>query len=124
MMKDLFSLEGRVALITGGSRGIGKMIARGFLEAGCRKVFISGRNPVTCEEAAAELGSRCVSLPQDVSTVKGCRELLAQYLGHEAGLDILLNNAGIGWEQDFEHFSEQGWDEVMNLNLKSPFFLT
>jgi NAD(P)-dependent dehydrogenase (short-subunit alcohol dehydrogenase family) len=123
-LSKLFSLDGKVALITGGSRGIGKMIARGFLEAGCRKVYISGRNPVTCDATAEELGPRCVSVPQDISTVHGCSELLAKYLDHEDRLDILLNNAGLGWEEDFEHFSEKGWDEVMDVNLKSPFFLT
>jgi NAD(P)-dependent dehydrogenase (short-subunit alcohol dehydrogenase family) len=124
ILPRLFSLDGKVALITGGSRGIGKIIARGFLEAGCRKVYISGRNAVTCDATAEELGTRCVSIPQDISTVQGCKKLLAQYLEHEDRLDILLNNAGVGWEEDLEHFSEKGWDDVMDVNLKSPFFLT
>ena len=126
MALNLFSLEGRTALVTGGSRGIGKMIAAGFLAQGA-KVYISSRKPGACDATAAELseaGGECISLPQDVSTVEGC-QALAKALGErEERLDILVNNAGAAWGAGFEEFPEHGWDKVMDLNLKSPFFLT
>ena len=126
MRKDIFSLEGRVALVTGGSRGIGRMIAEGYLDAGA-KVYISSRKAAQCDAAARELskgGGTCISLPQDVSTVEGCKALAAQITALEPKLDILVNNAGAAWGADFDDFPESGWDKVMNLNLKSPFFLT
>jgi NAD(P)-dependent dehydrogenase (short-subunit alcohol dehydrogenase family) len=125
-MTDLFSLKGRVALVTGGSRGIGKMIAAGYIAQGA-KVYISSRKPGACDEAAAELsagGGTCISLPQDVSTVEGCKALAARFAEHESKLDILVNNAGAAWGAPFDEFPESGWDKVMNLNVKSPFFLT
>ncbi len=126
MMKTLFSLEGRTALVTGGSRGIGRMIAAGFLEYGA-KVYISARKADACDAAAAELsaqGGTCVSLPQDLSTVAGCKALAEAIGRREPHLDILVNNAGAAWAADFDEFPESGWDKVMNLNVKSPFFLT
>ena len=126
MRSDLFSLEGRVALVTGGSRGIGRMIAEGFLAQGA-KVYISSRKPAACDQTAVELsesGGVCLSLPQDVSTVEGCRALAARITALEPKLDILVNNAGAAWGATFDEFPESGWDKVMNLNLKSPFFLT
>jgi 2-deoxy-D-gluconate 3-dehydrogenase len=123
MLADLFSLKGRVALVTGGSRGIGKMIARGFIEQGA-KVYISSRKPAACDETAAELGPNCISLPQDVSTVDGVKALAARFGEVEPKLDILVNNAGAAWAAPFEEFPEGGWDKVMDLNVKSPFFLT
>jgi len=124
MASNLFSLDGKVALVTGGSRGIGKMIAKGFLEAGCRKVYISARKATACDATAEELGPQCVSIPVDISTVEGCKMLTERYLSHEDKLDILLNNAGAAWGAEFDEFPESGWDKVLNLNLKSPFFLT
>lgn len=129
MMKDLFSLEGRVALVTGGSRGIGKMIAQGFLEQGA-KVYITARKAPACDQTAEELSKigpnpgNCISLPHDISTVEGCRALSDEFLRHETSLDILVNNAGAAWGAPFDEFPESGWDKVMNLNVKSPFFLT
>jgi NAD(P)-dependent dehydrogenase (short-subunit alcohol dehydrogenase family) len=119
----LFSLEGRVALITGGSRGIGKMIAKGFIAQGA-KVYISSRKAPACEETAAELGPNCIAIPMDVSTVAGCKALAEAFAALEPKLDILVNNAGAAWGAEFEDFPETGWDKVMNLNVKSPFFLT
>jgi NAD(P)-dependent dehydrogenase (short-subunit alcohol dehydrogenase family) len=124
MATNLFSLDGKTALVTGGSRGIGKMIAKGFLEAGAAKVYISSRKAPACIETAEELGPQCIPLPMDVSTVEGCKALTAAYLAKESKLDILLNNAGAAWGAPFDEFPESGWDKVMNLNLKSPFFLT
>ena len=124
-MNDLFSLSGRSALITGGSRGIGRMIAAGFLKAGAR-VYISARKAEACNTTAAELAALgpCVSLPADVSTEAGIRGLVAAYAAHEPHLDILVNNAGAAWGAPFDEFPEAGWDKVVDLNLKTPFFLT
>ncbi|HQR97957.1 MULTISPECIES: SDR family oxidoreductase [unclassified Polaromonas] len=124
-MNDLFSLQGRTALITGGSRGIGRMIATGFLAQGAR-VYISARKAAACDQTAKELASlgHCVSLPADVSTLEGARGLAAAYGAHEPQLDILVNNAGAAWGAPFDEFPESGWDKVMDLNLKTPFFLT
>jgi 2-deoxy-D-gluconate 3-dehydrogenase len=122
MALDLFSLKGRTALITGGSRGIGKMIARGFIDQGA-KVYISSRKAADCAATAQELGPQCIALPQDVSTVEGVKALAAAYQARETRLDILVNNAGAAWGAPFDDFPESGWDKVMNLNLKSPFFL-
>jgi NAD(P)-dependent dehydrogenase (short-subunit alcohol dehydrogenase family) len=119
----LFSLEGRVALITGGSKNIGKMIATGFIAQGA-KVYISARKADVCDATAAELGPNCISLPMDVSTVADCRALAAAIAEREPKLDILVNNAGTAWGAPFAEFPEAGWDKVMDLNVKSPFFLT
>jgi 2-deoxy-D-gluconate 3-dehydrogenase len=120
---DLFSVAGKVAVVTGGSRGIGEMIAKGFVEAGA-KVYISSRKPDACDATAAELGPNCISMPQDVSTVEGARALAERIKAAEPKLDILVNNAGAAWGAEFDEFPESGWDKVLDLNLKSPFFLT
>jgi NAD(P)-dependent dehydrogenase (short-subunit alcohol dehydrogenase family) len=122
---QLFSLKGRTALITGGSRGIGRMIAEGFLAQGAR-VYISARKAAACDETAKELSAfgHCVSLPADVSTLEGAQALVDAYAKHEGSLDILVNNAGAAWGAPYEEFPESGWDKVVDLNLKTPFFLT
>jgi NAD(P)-dependent dehydrogenase (short-subunit alcohol dehydrogenase family) len=124
-MNDLFSLQGRIALVTGGSRGIGRMIAAGFLRQGAR-VYITARKAAACDETAKELSSlgTCISLPLDVSTVEACRALAAEIARREPALDILVNNAGAAWGEPFDTFPEAGWDKVMDLNVKTPFFLT
>jgi len=124
-MKDLFSLNGRVALVTGGSRGIGRMIAEGFLSQGA-KVYISARKADACDATAKELSAlgTCISIPADVSTVEGARGLAQEMLARENALDILVNNAGAAWGEPFDTFPEKGWDKVVDLNMKSPFFLT
>ena len=124
-MDDLFSLQGRKALVTGGSRGIGRMIAAGFLARGAT-VYISSRKAAACDETAKQLSSSgpCFSLPADVSTVEGARGLAAAYGQREQSLDILVNNAGAAWGETFDTFPESSWDKVVDLNLKSPFFLT
>jgi NAD(P)-dependent dehydrogenase (short-subunit alcohol dehydrogenase family) len=124
-MKDLFSLTGRVALVTGGSRGIGRMIATGLLHQGA-KVYITARKAAACDATARELSSTgtCISLPIDVSTVEGARQLAAEIGRREPALDILVNNAGAAWGEDFDTFPEAGWDKVVDLNMKAPFFLT
>src|ERR1700684_3950168 len=128
MFKDLFSLKGRVALVTGGSRGIGKMIAGGFLAQGAARVYITARKAGPCEATAKELtaqyGGEWIALPIDFSTMAGIDMLAAEIRKREPKLDILVNNAGAAWGADFDAFPESGWDKVMNLNLKTPFFLT
>ena len=128
MFKDLFSLKGRVALVTGGSRGIGKMIAGGFLAYGASKVYITARKAGPCEETAKELTAtydgECIALPIDMATVEGCNKLAGEIIRLEPKLDILVNNAGAAWGAEFDEFPESGWDKVMDLNVKSVFFLT
>ena len=128
-MSTLFSLEGRTALVTGGSRGIGRMIAAGFMQQGA-KVYISSRKAAACDSTVAELNALypnavpCVALPADVSSAAGIQALVAAYSALESKLDILVNNAGAAWGAPFDEFPEAGWDKVVDLNLKSPFFLT
>lgn len=121
----LFSLAGRTALITGGSRGIGRMIAEGFLAQGAR-VYVTARKAAACDAAAAEMSTfgECVSLPADISTLDGIADLTRRYREREESLDILVNNAGAIWGAPFDEFPEIGWDKVMDVNVKSLFFLT
>jgi NAD(P)-dependent dehydrogenase (short-subunit alcohol dehydrogenase family) len=122
-LQKLFSLEGRVALVTGGSKNLGRHMAEGFIAAGA-KVYINSRKADACEKTAAELGPNCIPLPMDVSSVEGCKALAAALAERESKLDILVNNAGAAWGAPFEEFPEAGWDKVMDLNVKGPFFLT
>ncbi len=124
-VQDLFSIRGKVALVTGGSRGIGLMIARGYLEAGA-KVYISARKKEVCDSVAAQLSAigECISLPADLSTVTGCQELAAAIQAREAALHILVNNAGAAWGAPLEAYPEVGWDKVMDTNVKGVFYLT
>lgn len=119
----LFSLEGRVALVTGGQRGIGAMITEGFLAQGA-KVYISGRKADQGEAAAAEFGDDCTYIQGDISTYEGCKALAAEIASREEKLDILVNNAGVAWGEEYTSFSEGGWDKVMDTNVKGLFFLT
>jgi len=125
MMNELFSLKGRTALVTGGSRGIGRMIATGFLEQGAR-VYISSRKADVCDKTAAELSAlgTCIALPADVSSVEGVKGLAKAFASREEKLDILVNNAGAAWGEEFDTHSEKGWDKVVDLNMKAPFFLS
>ncbi len=124
-MNDLFSLQGRVALVTGGSRGIGRMIAAGFIAQGAR-VYVSARKAEACAATAAELSAsgECIALPADVSTLAGAQGLAQAFAAREPVLDILVNNAGAAWGESFDTFPEKGWDKVVDLNMKAPFFLT
>lgn len=122
---DLFSIEGKTALVTGGSRGIGLMIARGFVEAGAT-VYVSSRKREVCEQVAAELSESgpCHALPADLSTEAECRRLAAELTGREPKLDILVNNAGATWGAPLDDFGEAAWDRVLDLNVKGVFHLT
>ena len=124
-MSTLFSLDGRCALITGGSRGIGRMIAEGFVQLGVR-VYITARKADECDAAAAEMSEQgtCTSIPGDISTKEGLESVVSRFREHESTVDILVNNAGAAWGAPFDEFPEDGWDKVMDLNLKALFFLT
>ncbi len=122
---DLFSIEGKTALVTGGSRGIGLMIARGMVEAGA-KVYISSRKAEVCEQVAAELSrvGTCIPLPADLSTEAECRRLADEVAAREPGLHILVNNAGATWGAPMAEFDDAAWDRVLDLNVKGVFHLT
>jgi NAD(P)-dependent dehydrogenase (short-subunit alcohol dehydrogenase family) len=123
-LEDLFSLKDRVALVTGGSRGIGKMIVEGFLAAGIERVYISARKIHEIEETCGELGDKVIGIQGDISTLTGIDALVEEISQREGKLDILVNNAGAAWGADYLDFPEAGWDKVMDLNVKTPFFLT
>ncbi|HEY5646268.1 MAG TPA: SDR family oxidoreductase, partial [Pseudomonadales bacterium] len=125
--KNLFSIEGKVALVTGGSRGIGEMIAAGFLANGA-KVYISSRKKDVCDATAARLaetfGGECRSIPANLAELGGIEAAAAELERHEKRLDILVNNAGVSWGAPLGQFPEIGWDKVMDTNVKGVFFLT
>jgi NAD(P)-dependent dehydrogenase (short-subunit alcohol dehydrogenase family) len=124
-MKDLFSIDGKVALVTGGSRGIGLMIARGFVEAGAR-VYVSSRKADVCDRVAKELSARgtCVSLPADLATEAEARRLAGELAAREQALHILVNNAGANWGAPLAEYPDSAWDKVLALNVKAVFHLT
>jgi NAD(P)-dependent dehydrogenase (short-subunit alcohol dehydrogenase family) len=124
-MSDLFSIAGKVAVVTGGSRGIGLMIARGFVEAGAR-VYISSRKAEVCEQVAAELSEvgECHAVPGDLSTQAECQRVAAAVAEREDRLDILVNNAGATWGTPLLEHDEASWDRVLDLNVKGVFFMT
>ncbi|MEZ5558034.1 MAG: SDR family oxidoreductase [Pseudomonadales bacterium] len=126
-LDDLFSIEGKIALVTGGSRGIGEMIAAGFLANGA-KVYISSRKADACDATAerlmARFGGECVSIPANLSDLAGIDALTAELGRREQRLDILVNNAGVSWGAPLDEFPENGWDKVMDTNVKGVFFLT
>ena len=123
-MSELFSVEGKTAVVTGGSRGIGLMIARGYVEAGAR-VYVSSRKAAACEQVAEELSrtGTCVPLPADLSTPEECARLARELGERERRIHVLVNNAGATWGAPLERFPATAWDKVLDLNLKAPFFL-
>ncbi len=125
MIEGLFSLEGKVALVTGGTSGIGAMIARGYVESGAR-VYVASRKVDACEQTAKELSAfgSCLPLPADLGTLDGVRELARELAEREPKLHVLVNNAGANWAAPLGQYPESGWDKVMSLNLKAIFFLT
>ncbi len=124
---DLFSVRGKVVLVTGGSRGIGEMIAAGFLANGA-KVYISSRKADACDATAVRLADtydgECLSIPADLSELDGIDALTAELTSRESHLDVLVNNAGVSWGATLDEFPEKGWDKVMDTNVKGVFFLT
>ena len=124
-MSRLFDISGKVALVTGGSRGIGLMIARGFVEAGA-KTYISSRKAGVCDAVAAELSQsgECISIPADLGSEAGCRYLADEVAKREEQVHILVNNAGATWGAPIAEFPDDAFDKVMNLNVKGIFHLT
>ena len=122
---DLFDLTGKTAVVTGGTRGIGLMIARGLLQAGA-SVYLSSRKPEAGEAAAAELSAhgRVVSVPADLAREEECVRLAAEVGGAEGRVHVLVNNAGATWGAPLAEFPASAWDRALDLNLKAPFYLT
>jgi NAD(P)-dependent dehydrogenase (short-subunit alcohol dehydrogenase family) len=124
-IEQLFSVRGKVALVTGGSRGLGEVIARTYVDNGAR-VYISARRADACEALAKELSQmgECIAIPADLSRMEEIDRLVDTLRAREKRLDILVNNAGATWGARIEEFPEKGWDKVMDINVKSVFFLT
>ena len=124
-MENLFNLNGKIALVTGGSRGIGAMIAEGFVRNGV-KTYISSRKSDPCDKKAKELSKygECISIPADLTDMNEMDKLVTKIKDKETKLNILVNNAGAAWGASFDDFPEIGWDKVMDTNVKSVFFLT
>lgn len=124
---DLFNVSGKVAVVTGGSRGIGEMIAAGLLANGV-KVYITARKEAALMLKAKELSetfqAECVPVPCDLSTMEGMEEFSSYLQSQEESIDFLINNAGASWGEPYAEYSEKGWDKVMDLNVKSIFYLT
>ena len=124
-MSDLFSVHGKTALVTGGSRGIGLMIARGLVDAGAR-VYISSRKAGVCDEVAAELSKdgECFSIPADLGTADGLDHLATRLAERESSLHILVNNAGATWGAPLESYPDEAFDKIWAVNVKAIFHLT
>jgi len=124
-VNDLFSIAGKTAVVTGGTQGIGRMIARGYVEAGA-KVYISSRKADVCDEVAAELSKlgECEAIPADLSSEAECRRLAEAVAARESGLDILVNNAGALWNAPLDQVDEAAWERILALNVKGVFHLT
>ena len=126
MIENLFSMQNKICVVTGGSRGLGYFIAQAYLESGAKKVYITARKATACLQAAEALSEigECTALPCDIATADGMQALISELNERENHIDVLVNNAGTGWGAPFDSFPESGWDKVMNINAKSPFFLT
>jgi NAD(P)-dependent dehydrogenase (short-subunit alcohol dehydrogenase family) len=126
-LKNLFSVEGKVALVTGGSRGIGEMIAAGYLANGV-KVYISSRKADVCHATAErlmkEFGGECIAVPANLAELSGIEACAAEIEKREDELHLLVNNAGVSWGAPLGEFPESGWDKVFDTNVKGVFFLT
>lgn len=126
MLEQLFSMKDMVCVVTGGSRGLGFYMAKGFFAAGAKRVYITARKVDECKAAAEDLSQygECIALPGDIASMDEIQRLADTLGEREDSIDVLVNNAGCGWLEPLESFSELGWDKVMDLNVKSPFFLT
>ncbi|KAL1918250.1 uncharacterized protein VTP21DRAFT_2910 [Calcarisporiella thermophila] len=126
-ISKLFSVKGKVVLITGGSRGIGEMIATGFVSNGA-KVYIASRSVDVCNQVAARLNGQgpgqCISIPADLKHLDGISQLVENLTNRENHLDILVNNAGVTNNQEFDTYTEESWNDIFDVNLKAPYFLT
>ncbi len=122
-MTDLFDVEGKTVVVTGGSRGVGAMIATGLVEAGAT-VFITSRKAADLEALAAELGERCIPVPADLATEEGVAALAEAVARHTDRLDVLVNNAGASWGEPLDDYSRAGFQKVLDLNLTGVFTTT
>jgi NAD(P)-dependent dehydrogenase (short-subunit alcohol dehydrogenase family) len=124
-MDSLFDVSGKVVLVTGGSRGIGEMIVRGFVDAGA-KVYISSRKAEVGDALAKELSAHgtCISIPADLSTEEECQRLANEIAAREDHLDVLINNAGATWGAPMAEHDEKAWERVLSLNVKGVFHMT
>ena len=124
-ISEMFSVAGKTAIVTGGSRGIGKMIAQGFVENGV-KTYITARKAEACEATVAELSVSgvCIALPADISTTSGRNLFVEAIKQRESKIDILVNNAGAAWGASFEDYPDAGYDKVMDINVRAVFMLT
>ena len=124
-INELFNVAGKVAVVTGGSRGIGRMIAQAYVENGV-KTYITARKEEACQQTANELNreGECVALPVDLSTADGRARFVSEMKAREKKLDILVNNAGAAWGAPFAEYPEEGYDKVMDINVKAVFMLT
>ena len=122
--EEIFGVRDQVALVTGGTRGIGFMIAEGLVRAGVR-VYVASRKLDACKQTESELSKLgyCKAIPCDLSTTDGCKALSEDFTQHEDVLNLLVNNAGLTWSLDIDEFTEKAWDRVVDLDVKSPFFL-
>ena len=125
LLRRLFSVEDKVVVVTGGSRGIGKMIAQGFVEAGAR-VYISSRSAETCAETVEELSKlgTCEAFPAHLGTLEGVQALAAAVAERESSVHVLVNNAGAIWEQPIDEYDDDAFDKLLNINLRATFRLT
>ena len=128
MIETLFSMSGKVCLVTGGSSGLGSYMAQGFLEAGAARVYITARSAENLKEKAIELSQiadgECLSLAGDLATLEGVEALSTEIHEREQHIDVLVNNAGIGTGAYIDDLKAADWDRTMDLNLRSPLFLT
>ena len=124
-LSELFSVKGKIAIVTGGSRGIGKMIAAGFVANGV-KTYITARKAEACQATAEELSTTgsCTAIPADLSTKEGRGSFVSEIKSREEKIDVLVNNAGAAWGATFEEYPDEGYDKVMDINVKAVFTLT
>jgi NAD(P)-dependent dehydrogenase (short-subunit alcohol dehydrogenase family) len=124
-VKDLFSVDGKVALVTGGTRGIGRMMARGLVSHGA-KVYVASRKAEACESTAKELSQlgTCIGIPASLDTEAGCNALAHEIAEREPALHVLVNNAGANWGAPIAEYPDAAWDKVLALNVKGVFHLT
>lgn len=128
MIKNLFSMTGKVCVVTGGSSGLGSYMAQGFLESGAARVYITARSEDKLVAKAKELSQvadgQCIAVPGDLSDMKGVEALSASIRNAEEYVDVLVNNAGIGTGAYIDDLKVEDWDRTLDLNLRSPLFLT
>ncbi len=128
MLDTLFSMSGKVCVVTGGSSGLGSYMAQGFLEAGAERVYITARSAAKLQAKAQELSAlaagECVALVGDLATMPGVEALASQLAEREQHIDVLVNNAGLGTGGAFDKMSVVDWDRTMDINTRSPLFLT